>query len=86
MDNLSSHKVSGVVEAIEAVGASVLFLPPYSPDLNPIELMWSKIKATLRKLKVRAKELLDQAIAQAFSGISLSDISGWFRHDGYALY
>jgi transposase len=86
MDNLSSHKVSGVVEAIEAVGASVLFLPPYSPDLNPIELRWSKIKAILRKLKVRTKELLDQAIAQAFSAVTLSDISGWFRHDGYALH
>lgn len=86
MDNLPTHKVSGVVEAIEAVGASVWFLPPYSPDLNPIELMWSKIKATLRKLKVRAKELLDEAIAQAFRGISQADISGWFRHDGYALH
>jgi transposase len=86
MDNLSSHKVSGVIEAIEAVGASVLFLPPYSPDLNPIELMWSKIKTILRKLKVRAKELLDNAIAQTFDCISLSDISGWFKHDGYGLH
>jgi transposase len=84
MDNLSSHKVSGVVEAIEAAGATPLFLPPYSPDLNPIELMGSKIKAILRKLKVRAKELLDEAIAQAFNSISTSDISGWFKHDGYA--
>ncbi|GHT92513.1 IS630 family transposase [Betaproteobacteria bacterium] len=85
MDNLSSHKVSGVIEAIEAAGASVMFLPPYSPDLNPIELMWSKIKAILRKLKVRAKALLDDAIACAFNNISLSDISAWFKHDGYAL-
>lgn len=85
MDNLSSHKVSGVLEAIESVGASVLFLPPYSPDLNPIELMWSKIKAILRKLKVRSKELLDDAIAFAFDCVSASDIAGWFNHDGYAL-
>jgi transposase len=85
MDKLSSHKVSGVTEAIEAVGASVLFLPPYSPDLNPIELMWSKIKAILRKLKVRAKALLDEAISQAFNCVSLSDISNWFKHDGYGL-
>lgn len=85
MDNLSSHKVSGIVEAIEDVGASAMFLPPYSPDLNPIELMWSKIKALLRKLKIRAKELLDDAIGSALSHISLSNISGWFRHDGYAL-
>jgi transposase len=84
MDNLSSHKVSGVVEAIEAAGATPLFLPPYSPDLNPIELMWSKVKALLRKLKVRTQELLDEAIAQAFNSISPSDISGWFKHDGYA--
>ena len=83
MDNLSSHKVSGIVEVIEAVGASVLFLPPYSPDLNPIELMWSKIKAILRKLKVRAKELLDDAIALAFDCVSASDISDWFLHGGY---
>ena len=85
MDNLSSHKVSGIREAIESVGASILFLPPYSPDLNPIELMWSKIKAILRKLKIRAKELLDDAIALALDTVSISDISGWFRHDGYAL-
>lgn len=85
MDNLSSHKVSGILEAIEAVGASVLFLPPYSPDLNPIELMWSKIKAILRKLKIREKELLDDAIAIAFDKVSTSDIFGWFSHDGYAL-
>ena len=85
MDNLSSHKVCGIVEAIEAVGASVMFLPPYSPDLNPIELMWSKIKAILRKLKIRAKESLDEGIAFAFDSVSTSDISAWFRHDGYAL-
>ena len=85
MDNLSSHKVSGIREAIESVGASILYLPPYSPDLNPIELMWSKIKAILRKLKVRAKELLDDAIAFAFDSVSITDIFGWFKHDGYAL-
>ena len=85
MDNLSSHKVSSVVEAIEAVGAKVLFLPPYSPDFNPIELMWSKIKAVLRKLKVRDKALLDGAIAFAFDTVTVSDVSGWFSHDGYQL-
>lgn len=85
MDNLSSHKVSGVVEAIEAVGAHVRFLPPYSPDFNPIELMWSKLKAILRKLKIRSKDLLDDAIATALDGVSISDITGWFFHDGYLL-
>ena len=86
MDNLSSHKVSGIVETIENVGASVMFLPPYSPDLNPIELMWSKIKAILRKLKVRSEELLEDAIAFAFNSVTSSDVHGWFSHDGYALH
>ena len=85
MGNLSSHKVKGVVEAMEAGGASVLFLPPYSPDMNPIELMWSKVKAILRKLKIRAKEFLDEAIIHAFDCVSPADISAWFRHDGYNL-
>lgn len=85
MDNLSSHKVSGVVEAIEAVGAKVMFLPPYSPDLNPIEMMWSKVKAILRKLKIRAKDLLVDAIAFALDSVSSSDVAGWFSHDGYQL-
>ena len=85
MDNLSSHKVSGIVEAIEAVGAFIMYLPPYSPDLNPIELMWSKVKAILRKLKIRAKELLDQAISDALDSVTLADIAAWFCHDGYKL-
>lgn len=85
MDNLSSHKVKGISEAIEAVGAQILFLPPYSPDLNPIELLWSKLKAILRRLKVRAIDRLYDAIAFAFDCVSVSDISGWFSHDGYAL-
>ncbi len=55
IDNLSSHKVSGIAQIIEAAGAQVKFLPPYSPDFNPIELMWSKIKTILRKLKIRSK-------------------------------
>ena len=85
MDNLSSHKVSGIVEVIENLGAKVVFLPPYSPDLNPIELMWSKLKAILRKLKIRTKELLDDAISFALDSVSSSDILGWFSHDGYQL-
>ncbi len=86
MDNLSSHKVKGILAPIHGVGASVSFLPPYSPDLNPIELMWSKIKAILRKLKIRQKELLAEAVAYALDCISVSDIAGWFQHEGYALY
>ena len=67
------------------IGAFILYLPPYSPDLNPIEHMWSKIKAVLRKLKVRSKDLLDAAIVCAFDSISCADILAWFAHDGYAL-
>ena len=85
MDNLSSHKVKGVVDPILAVGAHVVYLPPYSPDLNPIELMWSKIKAYLRKAKVRSAELMEGAIADALACVSLSDIQAWFSCDGYSI-
>jgi len=80
MDNLSSHKVAGAIEPILAVGAKVLFLPPYSPEFNPIEMMWSKIKA-----KARTKMLLEVAIAEAFSNITLSDIVAWFTENGYGI-
>jgi len=85
MDNLSSHKVSGIVETIQSAGAQVKFLPPYSPDFNPIELMWSKMKAILRKLKIRSRLFLDDAIASALDMVSISDIIGWFTHDGYGI-
>jgi transposase len=65
MDNLSSHKASSVVPAIEAVGAEVWYLPPYSPDFNPIELMWSKVKNHLRRLAARTKRTLINAIGKA---------------------
>jgi len=85
MDNLSSHKVKGVAEAINAVGAKVLYLPPYSPDLNPIEMMWSKIKAYLRKVKARTKELLEKEIANAINSVTKKDILGWFRECKYSI-
>jgi len=85
MDNLSSHKVSGIAEMIQSVGAQVKFLPPYSPDFNPIELMWSKMKAILRNLKIRSRDLLDEAIVSALDSVSISDIINWFAHDGYRL-
>jgi len=85
MDNLTSHKVKGVAELISATGASVLYLPPYSPDFNPIEMMWSKIKAYLRKVRASTSASLDAAIAHAFSLISPSDILGWFAKDGYSI-
>lgn len=83
MDNLSCHKVKGVKEAIEESGASVLYLPPYSPDFNPIEMMWSKMKALLRNWKTDTIELLHSVISDAFSSVSVSDISGRFTASGY---
>jgi transposase len=84
MDNLSAHKVTGVKEAIEEVGASVLYLPPYSPDLNPIEKCWSKIKTYLRQAKARTKEALEQALKEALLLITKNDAEGWFESCGYS--
>jgi transposase len=80
MDNLSSHKVKGVRELIQARGAEVLYLPPYSPDLNPIEKAWAKIKQYLRSTRARSKEDLDQAITEALSLITADNAQAWFRH------
>lgn len=85
MDNLSSHKVDGVIKIIENVGAKVIFLPPYSPDFNPIELMWSKIKTYLRKVKARKTETLVSAISDSLETITKSDIFSWFKHTGYSV-
>jgi transposase len=84
MDNLRCHKVEGVIEAIERVGAHVLYLPPYSPDLNPIEMMWSKIKAILRKVKARTVDALLSALPIAFNAVFVNDIIGWFHESGYS--
>jgi len=83
LDNLSSHKVAGVLDPIFERGAYVWFLPRYSPDFNPIELVWSKVKAVLRKLKARTFEDLQVALKTALATITLSDIKNWFKHDGY---
>ena len=83
MDNLSPHKAAGVREAIEAVGAQLWYLPPYSPDFNPIEPMWSKIKAFLRRAAARTVDALIHAIAEALRTVFPNDILGWFRFRGY---
>jgi len=83
LDNLAPHKKPGVIAAIEAVGAKVWFLPPYSPDFNPIEKMWSKIKAFLRKAKARTWEALLAAIKAALREITPSDALHWFKSCGY---
>ena len=78
MDNLSSHKCKEVKEIIELTGASVKYLPPYSPDLNPIEMMWSKVKAYLRKVKAKTKDILYEKIGKALRQVSAKDAEGWF--------
>lgn len=82
MDNLSVHKNALVRKTIESVGAKLVFLPAYSPDLSPIELCWSKLKQILRSCKARTKEALDIAITEAFSQITENDIFNWFEHCG----
>jgi transposase len=83
MDNLSSHKNNQVKTMIESAGAQLRFLPPYSPDLNPIEKMWSKIKSILRTLKARTEKELINAIAKALEAVNSSDAKGWFESCGY---
>jgi transposase len=84
MDNLNAHYAEGVREAIEAVGASVLYLPPYSPELNPIEHTWSKLKALLRRAEARTLRTLAAALNTSKAEISRSDLSGWFENCGYS--
>lgn len=79
MDNLSSHKVDGVRQRIEAAGADLLYLPPYSPDMNPIEKAWAKLKQLLRTAKARTQQALDQAITEALREISAENAQAWFR-------
>jgi transposase len=80
MDNLSSHKIKGVRQLIEKIGAEVLYLPPYSPDLNPIEKAWSKLKQFLRSAKARTKEELENAITEAIKLIVPDNAKAWFKH------
>lgn len=83
VDNLSPHKAAGIRERIEAAGAELWYLPPYSPDMNPIEGMWSKIKAWLRKVKARTFDTLVEAVAEALNHVTIDDAQGWFQHSGY---
>ena len=86
MDNLSAHKVAGVRQLIEAAGAKLMYLPPYSPDLNPIEAAWSKVKQFLRSLKARTVDALETAVAEALAAITPENATGWFSHCGYSLH
>jgi len=80
MDNLSAHKAPAVREWIEKAGAELLYLPPYSPDLNPIEKAWAKLKQLLRAAKARSKDTLEQAITEALPFITPDNTQAWFRH------
>ena len=83
MDNLGSHKIAGVREAIEAAGASLLFLPPYSPDLNPIEMAFAKLKALLRARAIRTVEALWNALRPLTECFTTDECSNFLRHAGY---
>lgn len=83
MDNLSSHKHPRVRELIESAGATLLYLPPYSPDYNPIEMVWSKVKRLLRTAAARTINALHEAFGDAMTAVTPSDIAGCFRHCGY---
>ncbi len=85
MDNLPSHKVAGVRQAIKAAGAFLLYLPPYSPDLNPIELAFSKLKALLRKAAARSVDDLWRAIAELLDEFPPKECRNFFRHAGYGF-
>ena len=83
LDNLSSHKVSGVAEAIRATGATLLYLPPYSPDFNPIEKFFSKLKALLRKAAKRSIDALWKEIGDLFNAVTPDECSNFFASCGY---
>ena len=85
MDNLASHKRARTRGLIEAAGAAVLFLPPYSPDLNPIEMTFAKVKQLLRSLACRTSDALWQVMQSVLDQITASDAAGCFRHCGYPL-
>jgi transposase len=84
LDNLQPHKAAGVCEMIEAVGAELVYLPPYSPDYNPIENMWSKVKQRLRSIAARTFAELQSAVGSALDGVTAEDCRGFFQHCGYA--
>jgi transposase len=85
VDNAGAHRDARVKAAVEACGAHLVFLPPYSPDLNPIESCWSKLKQLLRSAKARTQDALEAAIATAMGQITSCDSAGWFHEAGYSI-
>lgn len=84
LDNLSSHKSELITKLCNDRGINIIYLPPYSPDLNPIKKLWSKVKEILRGIKARTVEALEEAITKALDAVTQSDIKGWYREAGYA--
>ena len=84
MDNLPAHKVDGVRKPIEAANASLVYLPPYSPDLNPIEMAFAKLKALLRKAAARTRDTLWDKIGEALNAFTPQECANYFKHAGYA--
>jgi len=85
MDNLSPHKSAPTLSLITATGAQILFLPAYSPDLNPIEKLWSKVKASLRAAEARTESVLIEAMAAALQKVTRQDAMNWFACCGYSF-
>lgn len=85
LDNVGAHRTQRVRALIESVGARLVFLPPYSPELNPIEECWSKVKEFIRSLKPRSQAALDFVVGMAMREVTPSDAMGWFRHAGYQV-
>jgi len=85
MDHLTAHKVAGVADICASAGVRLLYLPPYSPDLSPIEECWSKVKTLVRAQAARTLEALEQAIAEALAAVTSQDAHGWFAHAGYCI-
>lgn len=85
MDNLSAHKNSNVQNLIQDAGCDFLYTPPYSPEFNPIEEAWAKLKDIIRRAETRSRDAFDAAIASAIDLVQLSDIHGWFNFAGYRL-
>jgi transposase len=86
LDNLPVHKVAGMAARVEARGARLLFLPPYSPDFAPIEQAWSKLKTALRTAAARSRQALEQALTDAVAWITTQDVQNWFDHCGYHVH
>jgi transposase len=85
IDNLSAHKGPEVRRLIEAAGCELMFTPPYSPDFNPIEEAWAKLKDIIRRAQTRTRDAFDRAVANAIDQVNSTDISDWFRYAGYRL-